>query len=330
MLEQISPLWDVYLEHKKHDLPLVLATLVKTIGSSYKKAGAMMLIEADRTTHGLISGGCLEADVAEHAMAVFDTGLATSIKYDLSDESIFGLGAGCDGRIEIVLQRIVDDYLPFSALNPSAEQAETVSLMIQSCQVGTYPIGSYYLQKKDQILESEKDFFASNRSAVDEINYHPAPKIAVCGAGIDVQPLLEILHILHWHVYLIDHRSGRLNHELYDQQTQLIEVKIADLEPTLKPHQFDAAVIMTHNLDRDAAYLKYFSSTYTPWLGLLGPIKRRDKVLDKADIKFQQIENRLHAPIGLDLGGHMPENIAVSIAAQLQQHFHTLKPPQQT
>ena len=73
MLEQISPLWTVLTNHRQEGRPLVLATLVRTRGSSYKKAGAMMLIEANGTTHGLLSGGCLEQDLAEHAQAVFSS-----------------------------------------------------------------------------------------------------------------------------------------------------------------------------------------------------------------------------------------------------------------
>ncbi|VAW43717.1 Xanthine and CO dehydrogenases maturation factor, XdhC/CoxF family [hydrothermal vent metagenome] len=321
MLEQISPLWDAYLENKHQGSPLVLATLVTTIGSSYKKAGAMMLIEQDRTSHGLISGGCLEADVAEHAITVFETGLAITLEYDLSDESIFGLGAGCDGRIKIVLQVIDGDYLPFSALEPLPQLAENVKLLINSDATTAFPIGSYYVRKGGKMIESAVGFYAANQQQIDVLKYMPPPKIAICGAGIDVSPLIEILHLLQWHVYLIDHRPGRLQSNSH-HLSQIIEVKMTELSATLQSHQFDAVAIMTHNLDRDAAYLKHFSAADVPWLGLLGPFKRRDKVLQKAGLQLDPISTRLHAPIGLDLGGQMPENIAVSIAAQLQQYFY--------
>ncbi len=322
MLEQISPLWDVYLKNKQQGIPLVLATLVNTTGSSYKKAGAMMLIETNRTTHGLISGGCLETDVAEHAMTVFDTGQATTLDYDLSDESIFGLGAGCDGSIEIVLQIITDDYLPFSALNPLPDQAEPTSLLINSQATTEFPIGSYFILKTKKLIESSNGFHAATRHKDNILNYTTPPKIAICGTGIDVLPLVEVLNLLQWHIYMIDHSSMRLQQCPYHQHNQKITTTMTDLASTLRPYQFDAAVIMSHSLNRDAAYLKHFSNTSVPWLGLLGPTKRRDKVLKQAGIALNQINNRLHAPIGLDLGGQMPENIAVSVAAQLQHHFY--------
>ncbi len=322
MLEQISPLWNVYLKCKQNNNPLVLATLVKTIGSSYKKAGAMMLIEKDRSTHGLISGGCLEADVAEHAMAVFKTGQATSLTYDLSDVSIFGLGAGCDGSIEVVLQLIQGDYLPFSALNPLPNMAQETTLLINSVRNENNKIGDYYLMQGGQLTESVTGFYNTNKHDINCIHYTPPPLIAVCGSGIDVLPLLTVLNLLQWHVYIIDHRLQRFHQKPQSPLNPIIKVEMTELSAGLSSHPFNAAIIMNHNLGRDAAYLKYFAQSDVPWMGLLGPVKRRDKVLNKAGLTLAEINQKLCAPIGLDIGGHMPENIAISIAAQLQQYFY--------
>lgn len=319
MLEQINPLWGVYLKNQQLNKPLVMATLVNSIGSSYKKAGAMMLIETDRSTHGLISGGCLEADVAEHAMTVFKTGQAVLLTYDLSDVSIFGLGAGCDGSIEVVLQLIQGNYLPFSALNPLPDKAQTTTLMISSIDNKTTDIGDFFIQQGEQITESVSGFYIANKLHKNCMSFTPPPRIAVCGTGIDVLPLLEILNLLQWHVFIIDHNThNKSNHQL----NPVIKIKLNELPAGLSKHQFDAVIIMNHNLERDAAYLKYFAHTNVSWLGLLGPIKRRDKILKNTGLTADQICDKLHAPIGLDLGGHMPENIAVSIAAQLQQFFY--------
>jgi len=322
MLEQISPLWGVYLKHKEHGMPLVLATLVKTIGSSYKKVGAMMLIESNRTTHGLLSGGCLEADVAEHAMAVFESGDAKKLVYDLSDESVFGLGAGCDGTIHIVLQLIKDDYLPFSALNPLPEAASSVELYIESGTAHNHPIGAYYLIKNQQLIESVPGFFQTASKQINPLLYQAPPKVAICGAGIDARPVLKLLHFLHWHVYLIDHAVGRLEQATQSLKTHTINIKPDTLSATLSAYDFDAVIIMSHHLDRDAEYLQYFTDTNTEWIGLLGPISRRNKVLHKAKLSLDQIQHRLKSPIGLSIGGNMPENIAISITAQLQSHFY--------
>jgi len=322
MLEQISPLWSVYLKNKQHGRPLVLATLIKTNGSSYKKAGAMMLIETDRSTHGMLSGGCLEADVAEHALTVFETKKAVSLTYDLSDDSIFGFGAGCDGSVKIVLQLIDGDYLPFSSLNPLPKLAKPTTVLINSEQTTNHPLGSYFILSDGTVSESSAGFYKAHKNHKNTLYYEPPPKIAICGTGIDAWPLVEILSLLHWHVYLIDHSLTRLEQNPHHQNTETIHVKMTELSSTLASFQFDAALIMSHSLDKDATYLKHFKTTETPWLGLLGPTQRRDKILKKIDTPLNQINNRLHAPVGLDIGGQMSENIAVSVVAQLQHHFY--------
>ncbi len=318
MLEQISPLWDVFLQHQQQAKPLVLASLVKTQGSSYKKAGAMMLIEANKTTHGLLSGGCLEADVAEHAMSVFEDGQALRLEYDLSDDSIFGLGAGCDGSIIIVLQLLSGDYLPFSALNPQMKEAVAIDVIINHEVETGYPVGAYFIKTQ----ESTHGEPSLARHTQDRLAFTPPPKIAICGAGTDALALNELLSFLHWHTYLIDHRPARLSTATQTARTMPVLVQHQNLPTTLDHMHFDAAIIMGHNIDRDAAFLSYFASTKTAFLGLLGPITRRDKVLKSAKLNLPLIDHRLKAPVGLDVGGRLPENIAVSVAAQLQQHFY--------
>ncbi len=321
MLEQISPLWDVFLQHQKQAKPLVLATVVKTQGSSYKKAGAMMLVENDKTTHGLLSGGCLEADVAEHAMTVFATGQALTISYDLSDDSMFGLGAGCDGSIHIVLQLLHGDYLPFSALNPELQHSKPVDLVINHDEKNGHPIGSFYVKVHGQPTEAH-GLASLLQAAPSWLHFRPPPKIAICGAGTDALVVNQLLSFLHWHSLLLDHRAGRLQQLEQTPRTQGITVQLNDLAATISNHHFDAAIIMSHNIDHDASYLAHFAATQTPFLGLLGPVARRDKVLQKARLDAQQLAGRLHAPVGLKVGGRLPENIAVSIVAQLQQHTY--------
>lgn len=322
MLEQITPLWPIFTRIKQTDKPLVLATLVNTSGSSYKKAGAMMLIEADGTTHGLISGGCLEADVAMHSQRVFESGDALLLDYDMSDDSIFGLGAGCDGHLKIVLQLLNDDYLPFSALNPFNQQDRPLSLTINCTESAHFPIGAFSIKQQDGLIESHPNVH-QHLQHTKALNYLPAPRIVICGAGIDVYPLVAMAKQLYWHITVLDHRPGRLQVTSLDAATTMA-VTLAQLEKTLESLSYDAAIIMTHNLDFDAKYIQYFAATDVPWIGLLGPLQRRDKVLKAASLSLHEITARLKAPVGLDIGGHMPEHIAVSIIAQLQQHF--LKP----
>lgn len=320
MLEQISPLWPIFKQNQKAKKPLVLVTLVKTTGSSYKKPGAMMLVEADGTTHGLISGGCLEADVAEHTKGVFNDQQAITLTYDMSDDSIFGLGAGCDGSLVLVLQYLSGDYLPFSVLNPTVNQAEDVLLCINQSEQNNIPIGGFFIEKQGKINESNPGIYSKLSKTGHILQYAPPPKIAICGAGIDTYPLVAMTELLQWHTEVFDHRPGKLSVDAYNNiKTNAVPMK--ELQHQLSGLSFDAVIIMTHNLDHDAVYLTSFAQNEVHWIGLLGPMSRRDKVLKLAGLELSSLNNKLHAPVGLDIGGHMPENIAVSIVAQLQQYF---------
>ena len=104
-LHRLLPLYDrALLAHE----PLVLATVIRTGGSTYAKPGAQMLIAADGEYAGLLSGGCLEGDLREHARDVAATGQARIVSYDLrsTTDQLFGLGAGCEGAMDVLLTRI--------------------------------------------------------------------------------------------------------------------------------------------------------------------------------------------------------------------------------
>ena len=323
MLVEIKSLWDVYLKYKKNTAPLVLATIVKTTGSSYKKVGAMMLIEPNKTTHGMLSGGCLEADLAEYAVDVFDSHQAIKVTYDLSDDSIFGLGAGCEGSIDVLLQIIQGDYLPFSALNPNPKKSHEVKLIIQALENKEFALGSFSLSKQNIMIEHPQGFANyANKNSLTPMIYTPPPKVAVFGAGRGSLPLCQLISTVFWHGSSIDYREPLLTKDKFPLQWQLIHAKQSELTATIKANSFDAIVIMSHNIEKDAACLKSAYQADIAFIGLLGSLQRRDKVLKKSGLALVDIKDKLRAPVGLNIGGNLPENIALSIVAELQKHFY--------
>src|SRR5690349_14731549 len=116
-LHRLLPLYERARE--SHE-PLVLCTVIRTGGSTYAKPGAQMLIAADGEYAGLLSGGCLEGDLREHARTVAATGQARIVSYDLrsNNDQLFGLGAGCEGAMDILLSRVApeQDWQPLTAM----------------------------------------------------------------------------------------------------------------------------------------------------------------------------------------------------------------------
>ena len=326
MLLEISPLWDFFSAHKDNQKNLVLATIVKTTGSTYKKQGAMMLINDVLDTCGLLSGGCLEADIAEHAESLFSDGRAKLLEYDLSDDAMFSLGAGCEGSIWVLLQLLnqQQNYQPLQSLDPG--QPMTADLFIQY-QGSADALGDYVLRGKNhhhsstaetqQLLQQQADLFS-------HIQIKPPPRVCIAGAGVDALPVYALMRSMFWHGTIMDHRPGLLERAAVSAHWNTRQVKFQQHSLlTEDGGAYDAAVIMSHNIERDAAYLHYFYTQGTAYIGLLGPAQRRDRVLQKAGISKAQLRGRLSAPVGLPLGGRLPEHIALSVTAEIQQHLST-------
>lgn len=309
--------------------PLVLATIIKTRGTSYRKAGAMMLIDAHMKSSGLVSGGCLEDDLREHARAVLLSAKPAFVHYDLSQQeaaSVWGLGLGCGGEIDILLERIDADthYGGLAAVRPYWDRGDYCGLIkitrhIQPEQIGRFDVilpgqpiakefgvGRFEMAQQATVVETDVA-----RSIAMPIS--PARRLIVCGAGADAIPLVQLATELSWRVTVIDHRPALNNPASFPGADRLLcrspdEVTPDDLR------RAQAAVIMTHNVDRDARYLQLLHAEPVQYIGLLGPRARRDSVVELAGVT---VDARLHGPAGLDIGSVLPEEIALSILAEI-------------
>src|SRR5262245_4224644 len=130
----LLPLARDFRELRARGRPFVLATILATEGSTYRKAGTPMLITDAPELHGLLSGGCLELDLVEHARAVLDSGVARTTDYDMRGENdlIFGIGSGCEGAMRVLLQRVGPDegWQPLAAVAARLESAEPGAIAI--------------------------------------------------------------------------------------------------------------------------------------------------------------------------------------------------------
>lgn len=296
-----------------------------------------MLVTSEGAPAGLLSGGCLEDDIAAHARRVLNNGQAHLIEYDLTDDSPFGLGLGCRGEVEIMLTPLLpqDSYQPFSLLDPTPGSARHGRLILgtQDPVLGEYA----YQAEGDQVVASS-DMAARWLAAPPALGRHaqtlasprrlafdlkPPPKILQLGAGVDAAPVCRMCRDLHWHVTVYDHRPGLLTPERFPDVASLVTGKPAELEQNVALEDFDAAVVMSHNIEHDQTYLAQLAGQPITYIGLLGPPSRRDELLQKLGTqKTEQLAASLHAPVGLDLGGRSPEAIALSIVAQLHAVLH--------
>jgi xanthine dehydrogenase accessory factor len=271
-----------------------LITVLNTEGSTYSKAGSQMLVNINGDFYGMLSGGCLEGDLAERSRSIIESGVADVVTYDLRDEDdVFGLGVGCEGALRILIQPMSqsDNYEPFSSLVSTLEDAPfaDVSLADAGDAGGT------------RIL---------------------APlRLLILGAGQDAQPLVLFTVALGWKVAVSDHRPASVARLESSPAASVDCVPIMEIASHFDLSDFDAVIIMSHNLEADRAYLKAVAGSPIEFIGLLGPPHRRDRLLGEIGDAASKLGDRLHAPVGNQIGGRGPAAIALEIAAELQSKF---------
>lgn len=328
-----------FFRSHRDDASLVLATVVATEGSTYRKPGAMMLISQDDDFAGLISGGCLEGDLLQHAKQVFADGDARRVTYDMSagDELVWGLGLGCDGVIHLQLQRLdrADGFGPLAPLERSHAQGRAVLLAL-AIGVGAGGehglwglVNSADISAGDSLLlnllrESSKPWPAWRSRVLSSdvagavgdvllIHLPVPPRVLICGAGPDAVPLAIYLSGLDWDVRITDHRPAYARQERFPRSCAVLECRPAALGRKLDLSRVDAAIVMSHQLETDAEYLRQLLPERPAYVGVLGPVARRRRL--------QEMTGRddfvLHGPAGLDIGAELPEGIALSIAAEV-------------
>jgi xanthine/CO dehydrogenase XdhC/CoxF family maturation factor len=295
-----------------------------------------MLIAKEGELLGLLGGGCFERDLVEQARPVFETGFAKTVFYDMrsSNDVIWGLGLGCNGAVKIFLQLLKADH-DFSPLNSIADAAETnvagVLATIYDSSHTDFPSGYCLFLPEATVVASLPFPFTTSalqqkpRSEVHILDGHeigvfydplpPPMRLLVFGAGADTIPLVLCAKALGWFVTVVDHRPGHIKLERFPQVDRLLQILPEDINTELDLDQFSALVVMTHNVEYDQRYLKAVVNCPIPFIGLLGPVQRRVRLLQSLGDDASRIADRVFGPVGLDIGAETPEEIALSIMA---------------
>lgn len=333
-------------------VPLVLATVVETLGSTYRKAGARMLISADGRFHGLIGGGCFEGDLYEQTQSVFASGKPRLLFYDMraADDALWGLGLGCNGAVRVFLQRLADDGRdPVISRLEQILQGDEPRVLVTVCDgpdagcSGLYDdaalfekltsIGSQVIRDETRavaMLSQSMPHSAAQSALVqhDDIvtvfyeAISPPPRLLLIGAGADAMPVFNLARQLDWRVMLLDHRPANARPDRFAGAEAVIQAHPQEMLDQIAGRRIDAVVLMTHNIDYDARFLKVLTELPCRYLGLLGPRARRDQLFRLSGVTAETFGDRLHAPIGLDIGGMSPESIALSLVAEIHTVLH--------
>jgi xanthine dehydrogenase accessory factor len=319
-----------------------LCTVVRVRGSAYRREGAKMLVLEDGSHVCMLSGGCLEPEVALAAQEVIAGGGSRVVRYDLSEEVVWGLGIGCGGSVDILIEPLQDnplleawlDVLRRGELGVAAtvliSETEFQRVLISAdgtltgvtdpvvmghtrhvaleMMAGLYPRSE---TRAIHTLRHTSDVFFDTSS--------PAPRLVIFGAGHDAVPLNARAAELGWSVTVVDTRVAFLNALRFPGATLVNPgIHFSD-HVTLNPRDF--CVVMNHHLERDASSLKFCLEMGAAYIGVLGPRARYLDLLERLQNQgFTPTAAQLEAvrnPIGLDIGAESPEEVALSVMAEL-------------
>ncbi len=333
----------------------VLATVVDVRGSGYRLPGARMLILENGDTFGMVSGGCLEADVLERAKKVLKSGRPEVFTYDTTNDenSVFSLNMGCRGVIRILLEPVAKENRLLETLREIGirRQRQIIATLISADSESDAEIGGRVFFKnadsfefeglpsvlKDHagILDECRDFFLSGvhydlrtfelpegRFEFAFESIAPPLSLLLFGAGADAVPLARIVSELGWQVSVFDHRPAYLTSDRFPTATSLIPREVEDTAYKLESDAETAAVMMTHNYERDTEILPLLLKSDVFYIGALGPKRRTEQLLGELAASGENFTEeqltKLYAPAGLDIGADTPEAIALSIVAEIQ------------
>ncbi|MCU4742045.1 XdhC family protein [Natronoglomus mannanivorans] len=350
LLERIRDRLGGESEGEDEDTTAVLATLVDVEGSAYRRPGAKMLFDADGGGTGAITAGCLEDELQRAATEVRETGQPRLVSYDLREDGesdVWGLGVGCNGRLEILLEPLAESLRPAVT---AFDEGRDVAICTVLADDGPLECGDrayYHPDERGGRFDADSDpadwpTDALDRPARELVErgrgdrlertldgrrlevfvdgFVAPPELLICGAGHDVAPVVE-LAAAEFRVTVVGFRGAVDLTERFPEADRTVTTSPARLRDALELDDRTYAVVMSHNVVDDRLAVDELLRSPAPYVGLLGPRERFEEMRAAFGAEGRQFTTgeleRLYTPIGLDLGSGSPYGIAHSIVAEV-------------
>lgn len=322
----------------------VLATIVGVEGSAYRGPGAKMLVAGD-TGLGSITAGCLEDVLLDLATEVRAEGRPRVEQFDLTgDADMWGLGVGCNGVIDVLLEPLDGSLRP--ALDAYDEGRESIVYTVVDADHSAAPIGERAVAIGDDpmpvdppawfgddLVEAARECRRTGdsktvecprpggRIAVFVDHVTPPADLVVFGTGHDVRPVTELARRVDFRVTVAGFRGAAATDERFPAADTVRSLSPAQIRSELDLDSETYTVVMTHNFVDDAIAVGELLDSDVPYVGLMGPAERFEEIAEEWRSEGREPSaadlRRLYTPVGLDLGGGTPYQIAHSIVAEL-------------
>ena len=354
-MKEIVDIIEAFENAQQQSKQAALATVVHVDGSSYRRPGARMLVTEDGELTGAISGGCLEGDALYKALFAMHQKKNMLVTYDTTDDddAKLGMGLGCNGIIQVLIEPIdpADVANPIELLKKvisKRKDAALVTLFSLENRRITQP-GTCMLCTDEKILShnsldsflksimedearqalsdqssSFKKYTSESYNVTAYIEFiKPVVSLVICGAGNDVVPLAQMAVILGWQTTIVD--DGRDKNTKETRLQSSCQLLITKPEKVLSQIDIDdqtVFVLITHNYNYDLAMLRQLVQKDITYIGLLGPRKKLERMLEELEQEGIHLTEKqlsvIYCPTGLNIGAETPEEIALSILSEIK------------
>jgi len=327
----------------------VLATLINRVGSAPRAVGAKFLVKEDGTSTGSIGGGCVEAEVWQEAQKVMETGKGRILHFDLTSEQLAEGGLICGGNIDVFLEPLEEDFLNIyreatkitqkggSAILATLVSAASDFLKGEGSKIliktsgekigslfGGVELGKKLLSEGEILLKEKRPQMSvlSSEQRKMEVLLEPVfcePTVYIFGGGHISEQLAPLVKKVHFRVAVLDDREMFANRGRFPEADEVVVSEFGKCFDRLSIDDSSYIVIVTRGHLYDGFVLEQAIKTNARYIGMIGSkkkIKTLYQSLKKKGISKEAL-NRVHAPIGLDINSETPEEIAVSIVAEL-------------
>lgn len=341
MSKDLPALIPAFLRLRERGDAVVLCTIVETEGSTYRKAGARMLVDAEGNYHGLLGGGCFEGDLVERSRTAIASGRPSLVEYDMrgDEDLIWGLGLGCNGLVKLLLEPLSPEngYQPMAWLVDAVTGMRPAVLATgftgdalgrsmaadAECVTGLGLDPEAHPGLADACIRLTGDGRTGHRELADgaRVLVDVIPRqhhLLILGAGPDAVPMARAAADLHWRVTVADHREQNPGAAHFPETARQVHTAPEALGQAVDLDTVSAALVMTHNFNADSGFLHQLAAAPPAYVGLLGPTARRAKLLDALDDSQREaLADRIRGPVGLDIGGDSPASIALAAIAEI-------------
>ncbi|MGS0528176.1 XdhC family protein [Zobellia nedashkovskayae] len=315
MTHELKHIVTAYKAAKDKKQKTVLATVVALEGSSYRRPGVRMLIREDGKRIGAVSGGCVEKEIIRQAQTVFTDDIPKMMIYD----GRYRLG--CEG----ILYILIEPFAPSSTVLEAFEL--TLSRRTQFKIISSFSkdegnnasLGSFFIIGREKFGMRNNVALTDDRERFEQ-EMNPCFKLIIIGAEHDAVQLCSFASLTGWEVTIVASAAEEKN---------IIDFPGASLFLSEEPEMLSlnsideqtAIVLMTHSYVRDLKYLLAIKESRPVYLGMLGPAKPREKLLNEFIENYPEVSDAffdtIHGPAGLDIGAETAQEIAMAILSEI-------------